>query len=200
MADFKAGNYAVYDAMENRAYRATSENGDIFIEVPPYGSIIILTGDIEYDKLDYKKDSELIKEIKFDSSYKLSLSKENGPYEYVKTMSELYNITGPKGDARFSGNMKYETVLNVSEKGRYVIDLGKVGEAVKLNVNGKYSGARISPPYLFDITDFIKAGENALEIIVSNHLAYTRRDLYSNFHLYEASALLGPVKIKLYNK
>ena len=42
--------------------------------------------------------------------------------------------------------------------------------------------------------------ENALEIIVSNHLAYTRRDSYSNFHLYEASGLLGPVKIKLYNK
>lgn len=200
LSGFSGGDYAVYDAMENRAYRAVSEDGSINITIPPYGSIMIIIGEIDYEKLEYFTDKEIIKEQELECVYKLSLSRENGPYEYYRTVDKLFNVTGPCGDARFSGNMKYETVINITEDEGYILDLGTVGEAAEVAVNNVTAGRRISPPYSFDITDLIKNGENKLEITVSNHLAYSRRDRYSDFHLYEPSGLLGPVRVKMYKK
>ena len=40
--------------------------------------------------------------------------------------------------------------------GKYILDLGAVGEVAKLKVNGASVGVRVIPPYAFDITDYIK--------------------------------------------
>ena len=91
--------------------------------------------------------------------------------------------------------MKYEKrfKLSVVPGTGYSIDLGYVGETAEVTVNGKYCGTSIVPPYVFDVTDSVKEGENELCVVVSNHLGYEQRDLCSKYLLMEPSGLLGPV-------
>jgi hypothetical protein len=79
-----------------------------------------------------------------------------------------------------------------------MLDLGYVGEAAEVKLNGELVGTRIAPPYVFDITEFAKDGENTLDIVVSNHLGHNRRDYLSIYLAFEPSGLIGPVKINNY--
>jgi hypothetical protein len=49
---------------------------------------------------------------------------------------------------------------------KYVLDLGEVYYTAKVFINGNAVGKRIWKPFRFDITDYVKNGENVLEIRV----------------------------------
>ena len=141
----------------------------------------------------------LISEETVSNVFDVSLAETLEKYEpYIKT-DKLFNVTGRAHKPRFSGNIRYETTLNLKKADKIMLDLGEVGEAATVKLNGKRAGNRIAPPYIFDITDLVKNGENNLEIIVSNHLGYNKRDYLSIYLTFEPSGLLGPVKIKSYN-
>ena len=46
-----------------------------------------------------------------------------------------------------------------------------MNDIAQVRVNGKDAGVLWYPPYQADITDFLKAGENDLEIVVTNNWA-----------------------------
>ena len=92
--------------------------------------------------------------------------------------------------------MKYDTTLDISSSGGFVIDFGYVGEAMELYVNDKFIGHKQYPPYEFDISDSITAGKDTITAIVSNHNGYSRRDFFSKYVLMEASGIIGPVVLK----
>ena len=48
------------------------------------------------------------------------------------------------------------------------LDLGYVGDVATVRVNGREVGVLWKAPYIADVTEFVKSGENALEIDVSN--------------------------------
>ena len=131
-------------------------------------------------------------------TYNISLGEEGGEYVPYMTTEKLFNVTGREHKPRFSGKMLYETSVNLKKTDKVVLDLGYVGEAAEVKLNGKSVGTRVAPPYLFDLTEFAKDGENSLEIIVANHLGHNRRDVYSAFLLFEPSGLVGPVKVCYY--
>jgi hypothetical protein len=54
---------------------------------------------------------------------------------------------------------------------RTVLDLGVVNDIAQVRVNGKDVGVLWYPPYSTDITDFLKAGGNDLEIVVTDNWA-----------------------------
>ncbi|MBP3336788.1 MAG: hypothetical protein J6L59_00100 [Clostridia bacterium] len=196
---FDDGNYAIYDALENKAWRGYSDSGKIHIDLPPYSSLIILCGELEYERLVQLPELTLISEETVSNVFDVSLAETLEKYEpYIKT-DKLFNVTGRAHKPRFSGNIRYETTLNLKKADKIMLDLGEVGEAATVKLNGKRAGNRIAPPYIFDITDLVKNGENNLEIIVSNHLGYNKRDYLSIYLTFEPSGLLGPVKIKSYN-
>lgn len=198
LSAFSGGTYAIYDAMANTACRASSPDGTVPLELPPYGSIMILCGELEYAQLLPQQKYELVQEQPLDVQYTVSLSRENGPYEPYGTTRTLYNATGPDHDPRFSGSIRYEAVCTLPQGQRTVLDLGSVGEAAQVYINGRFAGARLSPPYCYDLTGLTVEGENLLEITVSNHLGYSRWDLRSQYLLFEPSGLLGPVTVKTY--
>ena len=72
------------------------------------------------------------------------------------------------------------------------IDLGDVGDAAEVILNGKSLGVRIAPPYRFDVTEPLLE-ENELKVKVITNLGYARRDKFSSFMLLEPNGLLGPV-------
>ena len=84
----------------------------------------------------------------------------------------------------------------MSESGKYILDLGYVGEVAELYINGKFVGEKLFPPYKFDISDFIQNGKNEMTIIVSNHNGFAVKDMFSKYLLFEPSGLMGDIKLK----
>ena len=73
----------------------------------------------------------------------------------------------------YSGTAIYRKVFlmdatELSDDKKYVLDLGDVKIVAAVKLNGKNVGIDWMPPFELDITEFIKAGENALEIQVTN--------------------------------
>ena len=200
LAAFSGGNYAIYDPLANKAWRAESKDGKIHIELPIYSSLMIICGELDYDRLPVLPEFTLEEEKEFKGTYNISLAEEAGEYVPYIVTDKLSSITGREHNPRFSGNIRYETKINLKKSDRIMLDLGYVGEATEVKLNGELVGTRIAPPYVFDITEFAKDGENTLDIVVSNHLGHNRRDYLSIYLAFEPSGLIGPVKINDYTK
>ena len=70
----------------------------------------------------------------------------------------------------FSGTAVYSSFFKLKKlptKPVY-IDLGKVMVMAKVKVNGEYAGGVWTAPYRLNITDFLKKGENIVEVEVVN--------------------------------
>ena len=75
-------------------------------------------------------------------------------------------------------------------EGPYILDLGDVFYSAEVFVNGSSAGKRCWKPFRFDITDFVKAGSNTLEIRVKPTDFNARTDAPRM-----ANGLVGPVHI-----
>lgn len=70
---------------------------------------------------------------------------------------------------QYSGYVDYTTVFKVDRiSGPMVLDLGEVSYTAKLWLNGKEVGARLWPPFRFEVGDYLHEGENNLKIRVGN--------------------------------
>ncbi|WP_447728299.1 glycosyl hydrolase [Sphingomonas koreensis] len=73
----------------------------------------------------------------------------------------------------FSGTANYATVFIVPREAagggrRLWLDLGRVEVIASVRVNGRQLGTLWKPPFLIDVTDAVRVGENRLEIAVTN--------------------------------
>ena len=127
-------------------------------------------------------------------------------------------------DNPFCGTICYRTTFTLDGDGASkgaTLDLGRVCESARVRVNGVDAGARIMPPYRVEIpVGVLKAGENILEVEVTNVGANRIRDLDKrkvawkifgdinivgrNYRPFDASkwplrdaGLLGPVSLSL---
>jgi len=111
----------------------------------------------------------------------------------------------------YSGKGIYEKSFEfggIEEGRRYFLDLGKVGVAARVWINGKPMGSRLWRPYRFDITSGLRSGENRLQIEVANTLAnyFSQFEQLKDAPLYAGgsqpwmlpSGLMGPVTILAY--
>jgi hypothetical protein len=74
----------------------------------------------------------------------------------------------------FAGTATYrkKIAMNaVSLKERTILDLGEMNDIAEVRVNGNSAGVLWYPPYRADITELLVAGENDLEILVTNNWA-----------------------------
>lgn len=197
LSAFSGGKYIEYDAVENKALCKTSKNGDAYIDLPPYNSVVIITGDVSFDDIPVFSEEHITSVNEIEAEYSISIAKSNcDSFEPYKKTSELFNMTSPDNIPDFSGHIRYDAEIDINAQGKTILDLGYVGEIAELYVNGKHSGARMFPPYSFDITDKIVKGKNKISVIVSNHSGYAKRDKFSKYLLFEPTGMLGPVTLK----
>ena len=78
---------------------------------------------------------------------------------------ENENIKYYSGTAFYTNTF---TLNNLPEQETLYVNLNRVGVMAKVKVNGTYVGGLWTAPYRLDITDFVKAGENQLEVEVVN--------------------------------
>lgn len=196
LSAFSGGEYILYDPMENKAFAGYSADGRIDLTLPPYNSVMVFCGDISTEGLAPLEEPEYrIQNINptFSIALRTEMEPEFTPY---CTTDKLFNITGPKAKPRFSGNIRYDFRVELEGECDYLLDLGQVGEAAEVFVNGVSTGRRLVPPYCFDISRQAKPGTNEISVIVSNHSGYRKRDGFSQYVLFEPSGLLGPVTLK----
>lgn len=100
----------------------------------------------------------------------------------------------------YSGSAAYETEIEIPAgyMGRKLtLDCGEVGVVAELRVNGEAAGTRVWLPFAFDITRFVKAGRNRIEIIVTNTMENERAvdNRAAKLPRLRHSGLIGPVRI-----
>jgi hypothetical protein len=133
--------------------------------------------------------------------------------------SPLKFIVGKKGNCslqswytyglhQFTGYIDYETDINIEKTGSTIsIDLGKVKYMAEVFVNDKSVGARLWPPFAFDLSKELKPGGNKIRIRIGNLMVgdiWMKEDLGKlrtwgwdenpDFDKYDAG-LFGPVKL-----
>jgi len=199
LGDFDGGVYYEYDAFENTLTKKESADGQIELILPPYKTVVIVTGDTSGLEQHVSDEPwEAVRTEEFTPVYKISLAREKElPVftPYAET-AELKNITAPDEKPDFSGNILYETTLIARAGQRIRLHLGYVGEIARLTVNGADAGVRMLPPYSFDLTPHLTDGENRLEILVSNTAVFAQPDRFSSYLLIEPSGILGPVTLE----
>ncbi len=76
----------------------------------------------------------------------------------------------------FSGFLDYRTTFTMdAPSGRVLVDLGDVRFLAEVTVNGQSAGARLWPPFEYDVTGLVRAGENELTVRVGNLLVNAMR-------------------------
>jgi hypothetical protein len=82
------------------------------------------------------------------------------------------------GFAEFAGEIVLEKTLTVDNVNKYVILRGTGMNSVSLTVNGKQIATKLYPPYRVNISEYLKVGENTLEVRILNNL----RNMQGPFH------------------
>ncbi|RED47792.1 glycosyl hydrolase [Seonamhaeicola aphaedonensis] len=160
------------------------------------------------------KKSIVLKETPYQTNWKLAF--EDG-WDTPKSIeaTELKSLTEFENDAvrHYSGTTIYSKVIHIESLGKHtVLDLGEVANIAELWCNGKKVGVKWAPPFEFDISEYVKKGENELEIKVTNtwrnqlifdnsrpkgqKKTWTTAGPKPNETELEASGLVGPVVIK----
>ena len=100
----------------------------------------------------------------------------------------------------YSGGAWYRKTIKIDPhdlKNKLVIDLGDLVSSAELLINGKSAGIRVSPPWMFDITPFAKAGDNNIEILIYNTIANNYTTVPTMYLGSIKSGLIGPVRLKM---
>jgi hypothetical protein len=140
---------------------------------------------------------------------------KRGPAETV-TFNRLEDWT-KNDDERiryYSGTAVYKTNISVKEKPaakKIYLYLGKLTAMAKVKINGRYAGGAWTAPYRVDVTNFVKQGDNAIEVEVANtwlnrligdlSLPENERPTWSHNFPYQANSTLqasgleGPVRM-----
>ena len=195
--DFKSGECIKYDPEHNTATKIAF-NGAIKLTLDPCAMMVLSFGE-STEGIEAEKNYETVSEAPLALTWKISKANHESldVEEELCTTDKLFNINGMDGDPRFGGYVYYRSSFEYSGKGdRTLIDLGYVGETAHLSINGKEVGVKLAPPYAFDVTDYLKAGKNEIEVKVITNLGFAIRDGFSRFQVFEATGLMGPVAIK----
>ncbi|MCU7549728.1 glycosyl hydrolase [Chitinophagaceae bacterium LB-8] len=152
-----------------------------------------------------------------DGSWKLAFQPNRGaPARATFDKLTSWTESSDTGIRYFSGTAAYTKNINVqanviSKGAQLWLDLGDVKNLAEVTVNGKTMGVVWKKPFHVDITNAVKAGENTIEIKVTNlwvnrligdaQPGVTNKITYTTMPFYKAedkllpSGLLGPVKI-----
>ena len=100
----------------------------------------------------------------------------------------------------YSGGMYYRkqiTMQPLKDGEKAIIDLGDVVASCELKVNGQPAGILMSPPYTIDISNYVKAGTNDIEVLVYSTLSNHYQTIPTPYRGDGVAGLIGPVKLEV---
>ena len=196
-----SGPCVVYDAFTNTVSPSGAPDGWLSLYLPGGCSTVVAFGcgieASDQTPLALRKPDGSKTALHLQAPFSISL-REAGQTEWktYERAGGLKSITADPAHTRFCGAIRYEAAFSmVSPSDGAVLDLGQVGETAQVFLNGRPCGVRIQPPYLFDVSDALRPGENRLTVEVVNSPAYRERDFFSGYLAFPPSGILGPVRI-----
>jgi len=122
--------------------------------------------------------------LNFNGLWKLSIDTTNQPVKVWSRWGAPEEFFNPEGVMksltgwtdlklnRFSGYVDYTNRFSMDfEKGETVIlKLGEVKYMAEVYINGKKAGEKLWPPFDFDVTGYLKSGENTIKVKIGNLL------------------------------
>jgi hypothetical protein len=198
------GRPVVYDALQNRVIASTPVETDGWWELPlrlePYNSLMVAFGPVGLTASESVLDRDLPIRQALETGWQVQACRAaKYPQFQPVSIAELGNAAVPGKLPTFSGTLRYAArfTLDHLPEGPVVLDLGEVYETAEVWVNSTPAGVRICPPYRFDISDRLSAGENTVWVDVTNTFAKERGDNdFDRAMPQEPSGLLGPVFIR----
>ena len=192
----------IYNGFENTLTPADAVYGvetTLKLELSPYQSIVVIFSDVpeQYVEPGYPhKLSE--KKVLPNDGWHISMasSTEYPEFNTCRDIQELDNMSAPNRYPVFSGTFLYKKVFTIDDEVQdAVLDLSDAFETAEVRINGKTAGVKICPPYRYNISGFLRQGDNELHVEVTNTLVREQRDKFSRCIPLEPSGLIGPVQI-----
>lgn len=173
-----SGQPEFWDPVTALQYKITdaqiiNDKTKVNLRLPPYGSCFILFNSENRQLPEYNKSIDaLTTEIK--GPWILSFPENWGAPASV-VLNKLISWTDHEnqGINYFSGTASYSNNLNISKEslqthGNIVLDLGEVLDVAEVFVNGKSAGILWTSPFRLNIQDYVRIGENHLEVKITN--------------------------------
>ena len=169
------GALYVYDVWNNQLkdveYEQDEEKTTLNVTVSPYESLVIVFDQAEDELVKaHKNEEELI--LKAGWSMSLATAKEY-PNFHDKQQIETFESVGLKIPS-FSGIIRYETTAKLSGIQKASLLIEDAFEGVEVLINGNSVGIQVAPPFIFDISNYIKDGNNDIRIEVATTLERER--------------------------
>jgi hypothetical protein len=194
-----------FDPLNNQLfslpYTPAEGHTTLSLEIGPYESLFVLFQKEAGTWTGRLSPTHLKQVVQVEGPWQVSsAAMPDGPFRPEPKVQGPGNIARPGLLPRFSGTLRYHTTLEVetgSAGGPALLDLGEVYEIAEVSLNGKPLGARICPPYRFDVTGLLQEGANELVIDVTNTLAkaWGSQNPFDRSMPQEPSGLVGPVRL-----
>lgn len=161
-----AQNAFLYDAWEQKylpvkTYRTV--DGIAFdLKLETFKSVVVFT-----DYGESPEYTELGKQIEL-KEFTQSVTRAIDYPKFQGTKKAVAPLNGIS-KKKFSGYVRYETKINLNAK-KAILEIDDAYEGVEVFINGKSCGIQVVPKFAFDITDFIRNGENEIAIEVATTL------------------------------
>jgi hypothetical protein len=97
----------------------------------------------------------------------------------------------------YSGGAWYRKDVEIPAAKQVILDLGNVVSSAEVRLNGQKVGVRVTAPWTFDVTRFVKPGTNRLEVMVCNTLANHYLTIPTAYRGDPTAGLLGPVRLMI---
>ncbi len=100
----------------------------------------------------------------------------------------------------YSGGVYYRTKCNLpgnNQGERVMLNLGDVIATCEVKINNQPAGILISPPYVLDITSYIKEGDNDIEVLVYSTLSNHYQTIPTPYRGDPKAGLIGPVQVSV---
>ena len=159
------------------AFEANAKSTVVPVKMAPYESLFIVfrnearknaVNDLEanYPEQELMADLNGPWQVTFDPAFR-------GPANPV-VFETLQDWTTSQNDSikYYSGAATYSLAFNAPEKltdKNIILDMGSLTAMAKVKINGNDAGGAWTHPYKLDITQWVKGGQNELEIVVVNN-------------------------------
>jgi hypothetical protein len=150
--------------------RLENKNGKIFFEAFQPGKYNFAAAEGKTFTSEIKNPCD---EIAINGSWEVNFPSGWGAPEKT-TFDKLISWTESSNDGikYFSGTADYEKTFTLSkeqiENGKLYLDLGNVQELAGVIINGKSVGVLWMPPFVADISKYVREGKNEIKVCVTN--------------------------------
>jgi hypothetical protein len=163
----KAEQYEITDSQTNGGSTQVS------LSLPPFGAAFVVFTEEDREVAAYIPSPD-VQTTAIGSPWQLSFPENWGAPASVE-LDELISWTDhdSQGINYFSGTATYHNTFTVApaaiqDQQVITLDLGEVYDVVEVFVNGKSAGILWTEPYALNVQDLVQAGENELEVQVTN--------------------------------